>query len=86
MGESTQPNSNRARRTTTRIEKECSISEDKWVFYSVYSSKFNKETIRTLMYEMTLDEFLEHREYVNVMFQQEYDQHEDMEQQRREMK
>lgn len=36
-----------------------------------YRSKYNKHTLDDLMYEMTLEEFLEYQEYIQI--------HEDME-------
>ncbi len=39
--------------------------------YAVYRSKYNKESIDFLKYEMSLNDFLEYKEYIDV--------HEDME-------
>lgn len=33
------------------------------LIYSVYRSKYNRECINTLKYDMTLNEFLKHREF-----------------------
>ena len=35
------------------------------MFYSVYGSTFNKESIDTLRYSFSLDEFLRHQEFIS---------------------
>jgi hypothetical protein len=43
----------------------------------VYQSKYNKELLDTLVYGMTLDEFMKHRDYVSQKEDLEYASYKD---------
>ena len=48
------------------VEKQNVLDENIQVFYTVYASKFNKETLDYLMYGMTLSEFFDHKNFIDI--------------------
>jgi hypothetical protein len=49
------------------------------MIYSVYRSKYNKETLDSLRYSMTLEDFFDYKEYIDVHEDTEYASHKDQE-------
>lgn len=49
------------------------------MIYAVYRSKYNKESLHSLKHEMTLEEFLEYREYITIHEDMEYAANKDQE-------
>ena len=50
------------------------------MIFSIYRSKFNKETLRDLKYKLTLPELMDLREYIDCNDALEAAQHKDSEQ------
>lgn len=57
------------------IEKECSFDEVEHLIYSMYSSKYNKETLETLEEDWSLPRLLKRQEFISIREDLEYEQH-----------
>ena len=54
-------------RVRARAEREASLDEVDWLFYTTYASEQCKESITHMQYEMTLPDFLKLHEYTLIM-------------------
>ena len=70
-GQASQPNAVGLLKVNKAIDECNTIDETEWNFYLVYRSKYNKESIDTLKYGMTFQEFVVHSDFIYI--------HEDLE-------
>lgn len=70
-GQNSQPDTVRLFKVNKAIESCNTLDDVEWNFYLVYRSKYNKETIDTLKYGMTFEEFVVHSDFIYI--------HEDLE-------
>ena len=67
------------RRVIRAVGKQDVVPHELQVFYTTYSSKFNKESLDSLMYGMTLEEFLDYKNYIDIQNAFEEAMHKDQE-------
>lgn len=56
------------------------MTDEDWIIYGTYSSKFCSETLQTLKYDMSLPDLMELNEYTQVMESYEEESREQAEQ------
>jgi hypothetical protein len=70
-GQDNQPDTVRLLKVNEEIKRCNTMDDTEWTFYLVYRSKYNRESIDTLKYGMTFQEFVVHSDFIYI--------HEDLE-------